>query len=266
MRRRLAIPVSTTLLALVILAAAAPAKVREYEIIQKGDLRVKFGAEFTPSTLPRQRAAPITVEVAGAITTTDGTHPPPLRRLEMEINRHGRIETTGLPTCTAPLLQSTTTEEALARCGDARVGSGSSQAQLALGAGKDIPATGRVTVFNSRHDGKPALLLHLFIGVPVRVTMVVPITIGHRREGEYGTVLRAPIPKLGGGLGSVTEIELKLGRRYAFGGKRRSYLAAACSAPEGVGSVPFPFLRGKFRFEAHRKIVASLLKSCTVRG
>jgi hypothetical protein len=253
-------------LAFAVLAASAPAKVKEYEIIQKGDLRVKFGAEFTPSTLPRKQPAPITVEIAGAIATTDGTHPPPLRKLEMEINRHGRIETTGLPACTAPLLQSTTTQEALARCGDARVGSGSFSAQLALGVGKDVLATGKATVFNSRRDGKPEMLVHLFIGVPVRVTMVVPITIGHREEGEYGTVLRATVPKLGGGLGSVTEIELKIGRRYAFGGKRRSYLGAACSAPQGVGSVPFPFLRGKFRFEAHRKIVASLLKSCTVRG
>ncbi|MGN6275048.1 MAG: hypothetical protein ACTHNP_03840 [Solirubrobacterales bacterium] len=263
MRRRIAI---LTLLASAALAASAPAKVREYEVIEKGNLRVKFGAEFTPSTLPRKRPAPITVEVAGAIATTDGTHPPPLRKLEMEINRHGRIETTGLPTCTAPLLQSTTTKEALTRCGNARVGSGSFGAQLALGVGKDVPATGKATVFNSRHDGKPEMLVHLFIGVPVRVTMVVPITIGHREKGDYGTVLRAAIPKLGGGLGSVTEIELKIGRRYTFGGKRRSYLAAACSAPEGVGSVPFPFLRGNFRFEAHRKIVAPLLKSCTVRG
>jgi len=263
MRRQLAI---FTLLALAVFAASAPAKVREFEIIQKENLRVKFGAEFTPSTLPRERPAPITVEIAGSITTTDGSHPPPLRQLEMEINRHGRIETTGLPTCTAPLLQATTTKEALARCKPALVGRGSFGAQLALGVGKDVPATGRTLVFNSRHDGKPALLLHLFIGVPVRVTMVVPITIGHKENGDFGTVLRAHIPKLGGGLGSVTEIELKIGRRYTFGGKRRSYLGAACSAPEGINSAPFPFLRGLFRFEAHRKIVASLLKSCTVRS
>lgn len=265
MGRRLLILI-LALFAFAALVASAPAKVKEFEIIQKENLRVKFGAEFTPSTLPRKRPAPIAVEIAGSITTTDGSHPPPLRRLEMEINRHGRIETTGLPTCTAPLLQATTTKEALARCKPALVGRGSFGAQLALGGGKDVPATGRTLVFNSRHGGKSALLLHLFIGVPVRVTMVVPITIGHRENGDFGTVLRANIPKLGGDLGSVTEIELKIGRRYAFGGKRRSYLGAACSAPEGVESVPFPFLRGLFRFEAHRKIVASLLKSCTVRS
>jgi hypothetical protein len=255
-----------TLLALVMLAASAPAKVKEFEIVQRGNLRVKFGAEFAPSTLPRQRPAPITVEVAGAISTTDGSHPPPLRKLEIAINRHGRISAEGLPICTAPLLQSTTTEQALSRCGGARVGSGGFRAQLALGSSEDVPASGRIVVFNSRSGGKPGMLIHLFIGVPVRVTMIVPITIGHREEGEYGTVLRAYIPKLGGGLGSVTEIDLELGRRYTFGGKRRSYLAAACNAPAEFESGPFRFLRGSFRFEAHRKIeTPPIVKSCRVR-
>lgn len=262
MRRQLAI---FTLLAFAVLAASAPAQVKEFVIIQKGNLRVKFGAEFTPSTLPRERPAPITVEVAGAIATTDGSHPPPLRKLEIAINRHGRISTKGLPTCTASSLQSTTTQEALARCGDARVGSGNFSAQLALGVGKDVPATGKVTVFNSRQNGKPTLLIHLFIGVPVRVTMVVPITIGRKKKGNFRTVLRARIPKLGGGLGSVTEIDLKIGRRYTVDGTRLSYLAAACSAPQGIGIVPFPFLRGSFRFEDNRTFQATLEKSCTVR-
>lgn len=263
MRRSLPILI---LLALIALAASAPAKVREFEIIQQGNLRVKFGAEFTPSTLPRKRLAPISVEVAGAITTTDGSHPPPLRRLEVELNRHGRISAKGLPTCTASTLQSTTTKQALARCGDARVGSGSFRAQLALGGSKDVLAPGKITIFNSRHQGKPALLIHLFIGVPVRLTMIVPITIGHKVEGEYGTVLRARIPKLGGGLGSVTEIDLRLGRRYTFAGQRRSYLAAACSAPAELEGGPFRFLRGRFRFEAHRKIEPPpVIKYCRVR-
>lgn len=265
MGRRLLIMI-LALFALSVPAASAPAKVKESVIIQKGDLRVKFGAEFRPRTLPRERPAPVTVEVAGSIATTDGSHPPPLRKLEIAINRHGRISTRGLPTCTAPSLQSTTTEEALAHCGDARVGSGSFRAQLALGTGKDVPATGKATVFNSRHDGKPALLVHLFIGVPVRVTMVVPISISRSEKGNFGTVLRARIPKLGGGLGSVTEIDLEIGRRYTVDGKRLSYLAAACGAPRGFGSVPFPLLRGSFRFEADRTFQATLLKSCTVRG
>jgi hypothetical protein len=80
MGRRLLI-LTLTLFAFAALAASAPAKVKEFEIIQKENLRVKFGAEFTPSTLPRKSPAPINVEIAGAISTTDGSHPPPLRQL-----------------------------------------------------------------------------------------------------------------------------------------------------------------------------------------
>lgn len=254
-----------TSLLFIALAAAAPAKVREFTIVQQGNLRVKLGAEFTPRALPRQKPSPISVEVAGSISTTDDSHPPPLRRLEVALNRQGRISTAGLPTCTAPLLQSTTTEEALDRCKAALVGRGSFRAQLALGVEKDVPATGDIVVFNSRREGKPALLIHLFVGVPVRLTMIVPITIGHKKDGEFGTVLRSRIPKLGGGLGSVTEIDLKLGRRYRARGKRRSYLSAACSAPPGLNIGVFPFLRGSFRFEAHRKLEATLTKTCRVR-
>lgn len=262
MRRRLPL---LTLLALVALAASAPAKVREFTIVQQGNLRVKLGAEFTPRALPRHEPSPISVEVTGAISTTDGSHPPPLRRLEIAINRHGRFSTEGLATCTSALLQSTTTQQALARCGPALVGRGNFRAQLALGVGKDVPATGRVVVFNSRREEKPALLIHLFVGVPVRLTMVVPITIGRREEGQFGSVLRARIPKLGGGLGSVTEISLELGRRYEYKGERRSYLSAACSAPPGFNEGPFPFLRGSFRFEAHRKVEMKVTKTCRVR-
>ena len=261
MRRRIAILV---LLACAVLAASAPAKVKEFEIRQVGNLRVKLGAEYTPHTLPRQRPAPIKVEVAGAINTTDGSHPPALRWLELSVNRKGQISTAGLPVCTAPQLQSTTTEQALAHCRGARVGRGSFQAQLALGGEKDIPAGGTTLAFNSRRNGKPALLLHLFIGVPVRLTMIIPIAIGHRKEGQFGTVLRARIPKLGGGLGSVTEIDLSLGRRYKFRGERRSYLSAACSAPSGLHGGVFPFLRGGFRFEGHPEINETVVKDCTV--
>ena len=105
----------------------------------------------------------------------------------------------------------------------------------------------------------------MFAGVPVRFTLVVPLTIGHLREGNFGTVLRAQIPRLGGGLGSITEIDLTIGRRYSYAGRRRSYVSAACGAPSGLDEVPFPFARGTFRFEGHREIRETLPRVCRVR-
>jgi hypothetical protein len=109
------------------------------------------------------------------------------------------------------------------------------------------------------------LLFHFFGDDPVRFTLVVPLRIGHRKEGAFGTVLRARIPRLANGFGSITQINVSLGRRWTFAGKRRSYLSAACSAPSGFTAVPFSFARASFRFQDRPEISSTLTKSCRVR-
>ncbi|HYH52977.1 MAG TPA: hypothetical protein VD761_02515 [Solirubrobacterales bacterium] len=256
MRRRLLIPL------LVVLSLSVGA-VSQAEVEQRENLRVTFDAGFTPRSLPRDRPAPVTVEIEGKIATTDGTHPPALRWLEVELHRSGQVFSEGLPICSAPILQSTSTEAALARCRPALVGRGSFRADVQLG--REIPATGTMLAFNSRQRGKRSLLLHFFAGVPVRFTLVVPLTIGNRQEGQFGTVLRARIPRLGGGLGSITQIQLAIARRYSFRGERRSYVSAACGAPAGLQGAVFPFARASFRFESHREIRTTLVRDCSVR-
>jgi hypothetical protein len=258
MRRRVLIP---ALIATLVVAWGTSVSA---ETVQDGNLRVTFNGDFAPQVLPRLRAAPVKVNVEGRIATTDGSHPPPLRWLEVKLNRSGHIYSNGLPACAAPTLQSTSTETALARCRPALVGRGSFRAEVKLG--REITAAGKILAFNSRHNGRPALLLHLFASAPVRFTLVVPLTIGHLREGQFGTVLRARIPRLGGDLGSVTEIDLTIGRRYSFAGKRRSYVSAACGAPADLNEAIFPFARGSFRFEGHKTFEETLLRVCRVAG
>jgi hypothetical protein len=257
MRHRFAIPLLVALLVLVF------GTVSRAEVEQRGNLRVTFNAGFSPHKLPRQRPAPIKVEIQGRIATTDGTHPPALRWLEVELHRSGLISSEGLPVCSAPILQSTSTVTALARCRGALVGRGNFRADVRLG--REVPANGPILAFNSRLGGKQALLLHFFAAVPVRFTLVVPLAIGHRQRGEFGTVLRARIPKLGGGFGSITQIELAITRRYSFDGRRRSYLSAACGAPTGLSGGPFRFARASFRFASHPEIRTTLVRNCTVR-
>ena len=234
------------------------------QTLQKGDVRVKFDADFTPHVLPRQQAAPVRIEIEGGITTTDGSHPPSLQWLEVELNRKGRLSTTGLPVCSAPLLQSTTTEQALSRCGSAMVGRGRFDAEVALGG--DVPASGRIVAFNSRLHGKPALLLHFFAQVPVRFTLVVPLTITRKSGGEFGTLLRTRVPRIAGGLGSITQIKLTIGRRYWSAGRRRSYVSAACTALPGTQLAVFAFARARFRFRSVPEFDSKLLKVCRVRS
>lgn len=252
------------LIAALCVLALAGAAVSQAQTLQKNDVVVRFDADFVPHELPRHDAAPVQIEIKGGIATTDGSHPPPLQWLEVELNRKGRLSTVGLPVCSAPLLQSTTTEQALSRCGSAVVGKGAFHAEVALGG--DVPAGGRIVAFNSRLHGRPALLLHFFAQVPVRFTLVVPLTVIRKSSGEFGTLLRTRVPQLAGGLGSITRIDLTIGRRYSFAGERRSYVSAACSALPGTDLAVFAFARARFRFESNPEFDSKLLKVCRVRG
>jgi hypothetical protein len=257
MRHRLVIPVLVALLSLA--GATASQAVRKIE----DGLELTFNADFVPHRLPRLQAAPVKIHIQGKIATTDGSHPPPLHWIEIALNRNGRLDAEGLPTCTAPLLQSTSTSTALSRCRSSLVGQGRFRAVVSLG--REIDTGGKILAFNSRRGGRQALVLHLFGGSPVRFTLVVPLTIEHLKQGGFGTLLRAKVPKLAGGLGSVTEIDLTIGRRYSFRGVRHSYVSAACSAPPEWTEVPFVFARGTFRFEGHKELRESLEQVCQVR-
>ena len=242
-----------------IAASSAPA-----EQGQIGKVRVLLDGSFSPRALPRDRQVPITDRFDGSISTTDGSHPPPLRRLEIALNRGGEFDPTGLPVCTSRRLQSTTSAEALRRCRAALVGRGSFRAALASEV-EAIPVVGRVLVFNARRRANPAMLLHLYGTVPVQGTFVQTLTIRHHSGGPYGTVLSARLPNLAGGLGSITDVHLRIGRSFRHGGKKRSLIAASCPAPEGFSIAPFPFARADFRFAEGKRLQVPLTRFCRVR-
>jgi hypothetical protein len=259
MRGRLAI---AALLALTIGVGATPAR---GEFFQQDNIRIDFSGGFSPHTLPREAPAPVTIELDSSISSVDGSQPPALRNLEIALNSRGRLTTRGLPSCTTAVLQSTTTETALQRCRDALVGHGTFAAALDSTQAQ-IPARGKILAFNGSRGGRPEVLLHLYGSVPVQATFVLPLKIERRQKGQLGTVLATKIPVLAGGLGSITAVKLKIGRRYSSDGQRRSFLSASCSAPAGFELVPsFPFARGTFHFADGTRMVTPLNRECRVR-
>jgi hypothetical protein len=93
---------------------------------------------------------------------------------------------------------------------------------------------------------------------------VVPLALT-RHEGQFGTVLSANVPVLAGGFVSVTELQLRIGRRYGFERAPHSYLSAACAAPAGFPGAVFPFARGNFTFAGGRTLHTVLTRDCKVR-
>lgn len=259
MRRRL------VTVALLVFATLVGATVARAELSQKGNLRISFDGGLSPRSLPRDKAAPVTLRVEGAVSTTDGSQPPPVDRIEIALNRAGHLSTVGLPACTSRLLQSTSTETALERCRPALVGRGHFESNVQFPGTAPIPADGPMLAFFGLKGGRPALLLHLFITSPAQVTFVLPLVISHHGEGQFGTLLTAKVPRLAGGLGSVTKIDLKINREYAFKGQRRSFLSASCAAPAGFSGGIFALAQGRFHFSNGEVLKTTLTRNCRVR-
>jgi hypothetical protein len=85
-------------------------------------------------------------------------------------------------------------------------------------------------------------------------------------KGQFGTALTASLPAGLRSWGNLTGIELRLSRRYASGGERRSYVSAGCPAPKGFSRVTFPFARTSFAFEGGPTLTTTLTRSCKARG
>lgn len=235
------------------------------QFVQKGNLRVAFEARLLPNALPREREAPVTVKLAGAIRTTDGSTPPPLREISIAMNRAGVISVAGLPSCKASDLQQTSTEAALAVCRNALVGRGFFSANVDFPGAPTFPARGRVLVFNNSTRKGPGLLLHLYGTSPVRAAFVLPFEITRQQSGRFGTVFSTRIPELASDRGYVTDIELEIGRRYTYRGHKRSFISASCAAPAGFPGAFYELAKASFSFAGGQRLVTRLPGDCKVR-
>lgn len=253
-------------LGLVLLAVAlATAGLARGEIAQKDNVRLAFDVKVSPHALPRDRPVPVSATFSGEVTAVNGAAPPRVRRLTVAFNRHGIVSTRGLPTCSPGQLQSVTTATALARCRGALLGRGRFDAHV------EFPTTGfavqgRALAFNARRGRRQEILLHVFVSRPVQAALVLVMKVTHPSRGQFGTVLSTAVPKLAGGAGYLTGIELTIDRRYRFRGRTRSYISASCSAPAGFSTASFTLARGSFEFANGQHASLALTRTCRVSG
>jgi hypothetical protein len=251
---------------LALLTFLATASLAHAEVVQSGKVRIKVTGEIAPKTLPRSGTAPIGVEVGGRVTTTDGSPPPQLQTMTIELNREGRIDSTGLPVCPYEALEPASTQRALAACRGALVGQGSFEAEIALPGQPSSQAKGELLAFNGRRGGRPVLFAHIYSPYPFATSFVIVFQIKKLRSGDFGTALTARLPQALGSWGKLTGIELRLERRYTSGGEARSYLSAGCPAPKGFPSANFALARTSFGFAGGPDLSGTLTRICHARG
>lgn len=235
------------------------------EVSQKRGVRVSVDGSLAPTKLPRDGAAPVAVSFAGKIGSTKAGGPPQLEKISISINRHGKLDTRGLPRCRMGHIDPSTTKEAVAACRSALIGEGSFSANVKLPEQSPFPSKGDVLAFNGRFQGKPAVFAHIFGTTPVPTSIVLPFLITST-GGTFGTVLTASLPRVTGDWGYVTGISMTLKRNFTYRGKQSSYMSAGCPAPAGFRQVFFPLARTTFSFEGGLALTSTLTRSCRVRG
>lgn len=255
-------------LALGAAAALAISSFAAAVVTQKGDLRVSVDGEMMPKRLPRAGEAPIAVLVGWQISSVDGSPPPKLRDLSIEINRHGRLRTAGLPRCPYGKIQAASTERALANCRSSLVGRGTFTAEVALKGQEEsetYETTGALLIFNGESKGKPVLFGQIYSPHPFATSFVIPFDVEKRPKGSYGTRLAATIPKALRSWGNLTKIQMRLSRRYSYKGRRRSFLSASCPTPKGFTEAVFPLARTSFDFLGGPHQSLTVVRRCRVR-
>lgn len=241
------------------------AAIAHAELVERGNLFVKFDGGIAPTALPRQAKAPISVRVDGTVRVLSGERPPALRHISIAINRGGVLDTRGLPTCRRFQIEPATSQQALEACRPALVGEGRYVGALALPEQDRFPLQGRILAFNAVIDGQRAILAHVYGGEPVPNSRIIVFHIRREEQGTFGTVFSAALPARLNRSGYLKKISLNLRRTFYFHGRKHSYLSAACAAPAGFSGAVFPFSRVSMGFADGRKLSSTLIRSCKVQ-
>jgi hypothetical protein len=226
MPRRGLIRASVLCCALALLFAAGAAG--EGALVIVNDIVLRADGGFRPRSLPRHHFAPIDFQGRFDIAARGGGKPVALEEVVIDFDRDGRLTPGGLPTCPAEQVAQAGPEEARQACAGAIVGTGRIEAVVTAGGG-EVRTSSALTLFNGPPQaGNPTVILHARFTAPATQTFAIVVPI-ERRRGAFRYRATLDLPPLAGGLGAITHVDVKVGRRFSVGGQRRSYVAAHCS-------------------------------------
>jgi hypothetical protein len=210
-------------------AAIASAK---FDTFKVGKLVLEADGGVSPKALPRKRMAPVAVNLAGRISTSDvdpPSHPPALRELVIDFDKNGTVNAKGLPACKGSELQNRPTKKVEQVCGKSIVGKGSTKVRLSFPDQDSIVVPSPLLLFNGGvRGGVTTLYAHAYITVPVPTAIVTTVKLKKIRKGRYGMHTVSKVPRIVGGAGSPISFNLRIKRIFKFKKQKRSFVSARC--------------------------------------
>ena len=239
-------------------AVLAGASLAGAALVSVNGIELRANGGFAPQVLPRHGYAPIEFEGFFDVAARGGGKPARLDEVVIDFDRDGRLNTTGLPTCSPSYLEGVGVRAGRENCGGAVVGTGLVEAFVELPGGGAIEGSAPLAIYNGPPlEGRPTAVLHARMSVPEVQTFAILVPI-ERRRGGFRYRARLAVPEIAGGRGTLTRVEVEVGRRFTSGGVRRSYVSARCS--DGIVRT-----HGRFTFAEGTIIDGSVEKGCTPR-
>jgi hypothetical protein len=226
--------------------------------LKSGNIEVTLEGGVSPSALPRNEMAGVTLKLKGKIESTDGTHVSAAKTISLDFDKAGKLFTKGLPSCKPGQLESRTTQDARKQCGKALVGTGNVTADISLPEQAPFGASGPLLIFNGSKGNKQSLILHVYAHVPAPTTFVVPVKIS-KAHGKYGTNAFIKVPTIVSGSGSVTSFKATIGKKWTYKGKKVDLLNASCR----TGAL---FVHGDLAFANGTKLNGTISAPCKPKG
>jgi hypothetical protein len=256
MRKKIVIGALLGLLALA--GTAVASSFRQH--VEVGNLVLDAEGGFSPNALPKHHDAPIITHGGGKLSTKTGEIPPVLDNFVLEFDRHGHVDTTGLPVCTKGKLVATEVAKARRNCKGSIVGTGFGSAVIALPEQRPFKVGSPITLFNGpKKGGNDTILAHAYLDYPGPTTFIVPIVIEKIHKGVFGYRVKVKIPKIAGGYGHPLEGSAKVGVKWKYKGKEHSYINARCETGHFR-------VRGEFTFKEDATVLqANFFLPCKVR-
>lgn len=215
-------------------------------------------ASVTPKALYKKIASPASLFVDVKTGATAGIPNPAVHDV-IDFDQNLALATKGLATCNPSALQNTTTEAAERACGSAKIGSGTATTLLPLGALYTEPTV--VTAFNGvPQGGKPVVLLHAYGTLPLQTTLVLVGVVSNYGKEGYGPRLDVTVPPIAGGVGVITDFNVKIQKSWTYKGKKTSFVNAKCPASRKLK------YRGAFTYQDGTTIDAAHTQACTLKA
>ena len=244
------------------LAVSVPFARAEIEPYAYCPFRVSFDCSFPPlafqvdgeplpKTLPKRVMAPIAVAVRGKIVSSDGSQPPALREVVVDLDKNAEINAAAFPACGLRRIEGRGAAEVHSACRDAIVGKG--RALIGVGSSErgslEVPLT---LVNGGVAGGMTRLFVHGEIPAPEPVAIVSVAKVEKARKGRYGHTTTWRIPPILDGAGSLLEFNFQL---------KGGYVSAKCAD----GKLQANMIKALFRNEGEGPKTSTTLKGTVIR-